>query len=120
MRSRGGITSHAMVEIFHDFSRFFNSNLGFSSDEYNQLTSLKGIENVPNLEDLYYNNNPIYDYITTHYNDCWTIYIKDLRAVLLIETWFLEVRYSPEYAYCRRKVYNFYDTVVNVSDDIKI
>ena len=40
-------------------------------------------------------------------------YIKDLKAVLLIETWFLEVRYSPEYVYCRRKVYDFYDRVVN-------
>ena len=63
------------------------------------------------MELLNYENNPIYDYIKTNYEGKWKKYIKDLKAVQLIEIWFLEVRYSPEYTYCRRKVSKFYDEV---------
>ena len=83
----------------------------------NQLTSLKGIENLSNLEILDCYGNSIYDYIKTNCNGDWKQYIKDLKAVQLIETWFLEVRYSPDYAYCRRKVNEFYDRVVNKNDN---
>ena len=63
------------------------------------------------MELLNYENNPIYDYIETNYENDWKKYIKDLKAVQLIEPWFLEVRYSSDYIYCRRKVYEFYDNV---------
>ena len=80
--------------------------------KYNQLISLTGIEKLYNLKYLCYDNNPIYEYIEINYNRDWKKYIKDLKAVQLIEKWFLEVRYSPEYTYSRRKVYDFYDNVI--------
>ena len=91
------------------------SNLERLCCGYNQVISLTGIENLYNLESvkliLIY-PNPIYDYIKTNYSDNVEKYIKDLKAVEQIETWFLEIRYSPEYDFCRRKVYYFYDTIV--------
>ena len=55
--------------------------------------------------------------IETNYKNDWKQYIDTLKAVRLIEIWFLEVRYSPDYVYCRRKVYEFYDRVVNKNED---
>ena len=99
------LTSLEGIELLH--------KLKILDCSYNQLTSLKGIENLPNLKRLDCSNNPIYDYIETNYEKDLEEYIKDLKAVQLIESWFLEVRYSPDYAYCRRKVNEFYDRVVN-------
>ena len=54
--------------------------------------------------EIKYEANPIYDFIRDRYNGDINIYFYELKNVKKIEEWFLEIKYNPNYKYCKDRL----------------
>jgi len=62
---------------------------------------------------IYYNNNPIYEYIKTYFNGNEKKYIEYEKAMKRqfankLGDWFLDCKYNPKYLYCRKRLMKEY------------
>ena len=75
----------------------------------NRLTFLLRLPN--SLNDFYYENNQVYDYIQDKCGGNLEIYHKENKVFAnKIGEWFLKCKYNPKYKYCRDRVDKEYDS----------
>ena len=82
----------------------------------NQLTELPTLPD--SIEEIQYFENPIWDFIINHFDrniDSYQEWKQNCQKkfVRKISNWFLECKYNPKYAYCRRVINQGYDDLNN-------